>query len=152
MKLFFNALSIYIGMIVLGIVAYLMQEYGYIKHIWDIWGVIDTSSAVALALLAAVAYYEYIKGDDVIKIYFQTGNKKIDTKLSLLRKEFSRSELLGLLGMVQKDQKERYKLAYFQNPEILKEIQKIQKGDGKEFIIKIEDDEKENFNITDTSI
>ncbi len=148
MKLFFNALSIYIFILLLGVIAYLMQKYGYINHIWDIWGVIDTSSAVALAILAGFAYYEYIKGDDVIKIYFLTDTGKIDTKLSLLRKEFSRSELLGLLGMVQKDQDKRYKLSYFQNPKTLKKIQEIQKGNGKEIIIKLQKKELEYFNLS----
>ena len=147
MKLFTNTLGLYIVIFIFGILAYYLQELNIVKGIWDFWGVLDTSSAVALALLAFFAYYNYTKEDDVIKIYFEINRNKIDSNLSLLRKEFSRSEILGLLGMIQKDQEKRFKLAYFQNPEILKAIQKIQKGEGKEFTIKLQEDEKRYFNF-----
>ncbi len=147
MKLFTNTLGLYIVIFIFGILAYYLQELNIVKGIWDFWGVLDTSSAVALALLAFFAYYNYTKEDDVIKIYFEINGDKIDSNLSLLRKEFSRSEILGLLGMIQKDQEKRFKLAYFQNPEILKAIQKIQKGEGKEFTIKLQEDEKRYFNF-----
>jgi len=146
-KLFTNTLGLYIVIFIFGILAYYLQELNIVKGIWDFWGVLDTSSAVALALLAFFAYYNYTKEDDVIKIYFEINRNKIDSNLSLLRKEFSRSEILGLLGMIQKDQEKRFKLAYFQNPEILKAIQKIQKGEGKEFTIKLQEDEKRYFNF-----
>jgi len=145
---FFNILTIYLITFVLGIAAYYLQEAKIVNHIWDYWGVIDTSSAVALALLAAVAYWEYIKGEDKIKIYFLVDGKKVDTKLSLLRKDFSRSELMGVLGMIQKDQDKRFKISYFQNPAILEDIQKIQKGDGDEFIIELKQEEFEKFNLS----
>ena len=147
MKSFLNILTVYIGTFALGIVAYYLQEAKMVEHIWDYWGVVDTSSAVALAILAGFAYWEYIKGENTIKIYFLANGKKIDTGLSLLRKDFSRSELLGLLGMVQVDPEKRYKLKYFQNPEILKEIQKIQKGQSREFTIELADDELKYFKL-----
>ncbi len=146
-KSLFNILTLYVFILLLGIMAFYAQKYHYIEHIWDCWSVIDTASAVALATLAIIAYYEYIKGKDVIKLYFLVGDKKIDTNLSLLRKDFSRSELLGILGMIQKNPKERFKISYFKNPEILNKIQMIQKGQGKEFIIKLEEDELSFFDI-----
>lgn len=142
-----NILTIYLIVFAFGIAAYYLQEAKIVEHIWDYWGVVDTSSAVALALLAVAAYWEYIKGEDKIKIYFLVDNKKIDTKLSLLRKDFSRSELMGVLGMIQKDQDKRFKISYFQNPAILEEIQKIQKGNGEEFSIKLSKDEFDKFKL-----
>ena len=147
MKSFLNSLTVYIVIVVLGIGAYYLQNAKNVEHIWDYWGVLDTSSAVALAILAGLAYWDYIKGENIIKIYFLVNGKKIDTGLSLLRKDFSRSELLGILGMIKLDPKERYKLLYFQNPTILKEIQKIQKGKGNEFTIELEDDELKYFKL-----
>ena len=145
---FFNILTLYLIIFALGIAAYFLQEAKIVKHIWDYWGVIDTSSAVALALLAVLAYWEYLKGEDKIKIYFLVDGKKIDTKLSLLRKDFSRSELMGILGMIQIEQDKRFKIGYFQNPAILEEIQKIQKGKGEEFIIELKQEEFEKFNLS----
>ena len=147
MKSFLNSLTVYIVIVVLGIGAYYLQNAKNVEHIWDYWGVLDTSSAVALAILAGVAYWDYIKGENIIKIYFLVNGKKIETGLSLLRKDFSRSELLRILGMIKLDPKERYKLLYFQNPTILKEIQKIQKGEGNEFTIELEDDELKYFKL-----
>jgi len=147
MKTFFNILTLYISTFGLGIAVYFLQELKVIDKIWDYWGVIDTSSAVALAVLAGLAYWEFIKGEHTIKIYFLVDGKKIDTGLSLLRKDFSRSELLGLLGMIKIDPKQRFKLSYFQNPSILKDIQQIQKGYGDEFTIEIKKEDLKDFNI-----
>ncbi len=140
-------LFVYIVILLLGIVSYYLQSSHLVEHIWDYWGVVDTSSAVALAILAGVAYYEYVKGDNEIKIYFKIGKKEIDTKLSILRKEFSRSEILGLLGMIQKDPQHRFKLAYFQDTSVLKDIQEIQKGNGKKLMIKLQKNEFDYFDI-----
>jgi len=138
------ALFTYIFIVILCIFAKLFLP----EDIWDWFGVADTSSAIALAILAGWGYYEYVKSEDEIKIIFDVAGKKIDTGLSILRKECTRSELMGVLGMIQKNQKEKYKLAYMKDKNILKQLHKIQKGKDKEFILKISEDELKQFDIS----
>ena len=115
----------------------------------EFYSVFDVSSAVALSILAFFGYVEYIKSEDVIKILFDVEGEIKDTKLSTLRKDFSRAELLGLLGMIQKDPKKRYHINSLQDPsKLLNEIQEIQKGwRKKEFVIKMTKKEFEDFSI-----
>jgi len=138
-----STLFAYIALIIIGIVVYI-APFNLDKKIWNWWEVLDTSSAVALAVIAFFVYIEHIRGEDVIKIYFRVDNEDKDTKLSLLRKHFSRSEVNGLLRMIQKDNGS-YKIASFQDPKILQDIQDIQKGKDKKFIIKVTKKELEQF-------
>ncbi len=142
-----KSLAIYVLIIIIGLLVFYFTGTDNKDNLWNWFGAFDTSSAVAVAILAMFVYYEYIKQEESIKIYFLENGKKIDTGLSLLRKEFSRSEILGLLGMIQKDPEKRFNLSYFQNPDILKDIQKIQKGDGDEFTITLKKDELKYFDI-----
>jgi len=135
-------LAIFFIVIGLGVGAKLYWPTG-----WEWFGVIDTASAVALALLALFGYVEYIRMEDKVKIAFDLNGQKIDTGLSLLRKNFTRSELLGVLGMIQKEQKGRFNLSFFQEPASLDAIQQIQKGKAKEFHIPLQPNEIEQFRI-----
>ena len=122
------------------------------SNIWSFFEVIDTSTAVALSVLAFLAYKEYIKEEDEIELKIAIYQKDrydkpikiIDfseiagNKIKILRKEVSRGEILGLLGMFQKDTGKRYTLS--DNVLILlllDELKKIQKGDKNECIIPI---------------
>jgi len=122
------------------------------NNIWSFFEVIDTSTAVALSVLAFLAYKEYIKEEDEIELKIAIYQKNrydepikiIDfseiagNKIKILRKEVSRGEILGLLGMFQKNSGKRYnlsdnKLILF----LLDELKQIQKGDKSECIIPI---------------
>ena len=147
MKLFkYKELAIYVGVFLLGIVVFILSKLKL--DLWDIWEAIDTSSAVALAVLAGITYYQYQKNEDEIKIIFDVEGDRKDVGLSLLRKDFSRSELNGLLRSLLKDQRQ-FKIESFKNiPELLKDIQQIQKGEGDEFIIKLTKGELEQFDLS----
>jgi len=122
------------------------------SNIWSFFEVIDTSTAVALSVLAFLAYKKYIKEEDEIELKIAIYQKDrydkpikiIDfseiagNKIKILRKEVSRGEILGLLGMFQKDTGKRYTLS--DNVLILlllDELKQIQKGNKKECIIPI---------------
>jgi amino acid permease len=116
----------------------------FFPPIWNWFGVVDTASAVALAVLAFLGYSEFIRSEEAVKIFFEIDGKEYDTGLSLLRKNFTRSEVMGVLGMIQKNQ-ERYKLSFFQDKSILKKLQDIQTGKEKKFLIKMNKEEAKNF-------
>ena len=88
-----------------------------------------------------------IKSEDVIKIYFRVNNQLIYTNLSILRKDCKRSEILGILGMIQKDGKSRFDIKSLKNPKILNEFQNIQKGKSDKLVIDLLQDELKIFHI-----
>jgi hypothetical protein len=135
---------IFVGIFILIVVFGIFSKI-YYPAIWDWFGVIDTASAVAIATLVGYGYIEFITSEQAVKIIFEIDGKKYDTGLSLLRKNFTRSEVMGVLGMIQKEQK-RYNLSFFQDKSVLKKLQKIQTGKGKEFIIKMSEEEAKQFN------
>jgi len=121
-------LAIYLAVIIAGAVA-----AGFFPTLWHWFGILDTASAVALAILAFFGYLEFVRSEDAIKIYFDTDDREIDTHLSILRKNFTRGELMGVLGMIQKDTKTRFEIQSLKDISILEEIQKVQKSTRKSF-------------------
>ncbi len=142
MKVFkrYLPLIIFVGITLIG----LLISY-YFESVWEFWANLDSAFAVALGVLAFMGYLEYIKSEDEIKIYFETNGRKIDTGLSILRKDCTRREVLGILGMIQKDPKERFNIKYMKNKELLKRLHAIQKGNGLELIIPLSEDELGQF-------
>lgn len=139
-------LIIFVGLTIVGV--FINFEEGDNSKIWHLWATVDVSLAVSLGVMALLAYWEFITSEDEVEIYFQAKEKKIDTGLSLLRKNCSRSEIMGILGMIRINDRENYTIAYFKDKKILKDLHHIQKGKDIEFIIPISGDELEQFNLT----
>ena len=123
--------------------------FGEESSVWQLWQVVDTSFAIALGVLAFFGYKEFMLSQDEIKIYFKVEGKTIDTGLSLLRKDFSRSEVLGILGMIQCHPKERFDLHASREQWFLEDIQTIQKGKKKVFVLPMSMAEFEQFEVFD---
>jgi uncharacterized protein (UPF0333 family) len=126
------------------------------------WGFIlalDTSTAIALAVLAFSAYMEYAKGEDEIKLKFEVldekGNilfikdiKSDNKDITILRKNLSRAEILGVMGMIQKTSTEKFEIDNKTQIKLLKRINEIQKGNKKEFLIPVlKENYDEYFNL-----
>jgi len=142
-----NRILIVFGLIVVfGIfIRYFIGENSFL---WALYGVLDTASAVALASLAFLGYMEYSKSENKIKIYFKVDDQEpIDTKLSILRKNFSRSEVFGLLGMIQKDAKGRFDISYSRDKTMLDALHAVQRGDTDSFVIPISNEELMQFDM-----
>lgn len=114
---------------------------------WDFWQTVDVAFAVALGVMAFLAYGEFIKSEDEINIYFKVDGIEHDTGLSLLRKDCTRGEILGVLGMMQRTTKERFSFDAQKLPMLLKEIQEIQKGNQHKVLVDMSTDEFEQFVI-----
>ena len=140
-------LIFYVGVILLGAII-----ANFFPNLWHWFSILDTASAVALAILAFFGYLEFVRSEDAIKIFFDTDGEIIDTKLSILRKNFTRGELMGVLGMIQKDSKKRFEIQSLKEIAILDKIQHIQKTKDKEFHIKVTDEELSKFHIIDKSL
>lgn len=114
---------------------------------WDFWENIDSAFAVALGIMAFLAYKEFIKSEDEIKIYFNVDGVEIDTGLSLLRKDCTRGEILGILGMLQTETKTRFDISPKRVYALLKEVQEIQKGHKDKTVVDMTADEYEQFDL-----
>jgi len=77
------------------------------------------------------------KQNEEIKIYFQIKQTKeeIDTKLKIIRKHFTRGELLGVLGMIQNNSGNRFNLEELKNRDFLDEIIDVQNGEDDKITI-----------------
>jgi len=141
----YNVLGLFIVLSFAGVATFFF--FGEESRIWQLWQVVDTSFAIALGVLAFFSYKEFMLSKDEIKIYFKIGNEMIDTGLSLLRKDFSRSEVLGILGMIQRHPKERFDLHASREQWFLEDIQAIQKGKKKIFVLSMSKDEFIQFEV-----
>ncbi len=115
---------------------------------WSFFSKLDTATAIALATLGFLAYREYSKSMDEVRILLNVeGEELVDTKLKVLRKDISRSEILGILGMVQNDPTKRFNNSELQKKEklleFLKQIREAQKGERDTLEVPIS---REDFN------
>lgn len=140
-----RVLIFFVCMTIVGVlIRFLAGEKSWL---WHLWSIIDVSFAVSLGAMAFVAYREMIKFEDEIIIYFEVEGKKIDTGLSLLRKDCTRSEIQGILGMILHDSSKRYNISYMKHRQFLKALHKVQKGKGKSFTMPLSQDEFEQFEM-----
>ncbi len=79
---------------------------------WGIWSSVDVAFAVALGVLAFFAYREMLSEEDAIALSFtivdDPERDPIPLGISLLRKNCTRSEILGILGMIQTNTQQRF--------------------------------------------
>lgn len=124
---------------------------GYVSNhnswLWKFWETVDVAFDVALGVMAFVAYKEFIRSEDEIKIYFNVEGQEIETGLSLLRKDCSRGEILGILGMMQKETKKRFSLETRRVPVLLKELQEIQKGNAHKIVVDMTQEEFKQYDL-----
>lgn len=136
---------IFLLITLMGIILYLYDKDGLG---WKVVNIIGIATTLSLSGLAFMAYLDYAKGEDTIRIYFKTEKiPKIYTKLYTQRKHFTRGEAMGLLGMIYNGEG-RFNLSDFnKNTEILKRFQAIQNGNADELIIVTDEKELKQFNI-----
>ena len=146
----YGVLIVFMAMTLLGlIVAYGVGEK---SSLWKLWSIVDVAFSVALGVMAFLAYREFIKSEDEIKIYFKVDGKEIETGLSLLRKDCSRGEILGILGMMQKESAKRFSIETSRVPVLLKEIQEIQKGNEEKIVVDMTQEEFEQYDLDSLKI
>ena len=147
MKFFrrYFVLVVFVGLTIVGVgIRFVAGANSWLS---GLWGVVDVSLAVSLGVMAFLAYKELIRSEDEVRIYFWVDDEEIDTQLSILRKDFTRGELMGILGMIQRNPKQRYIIKELSNKKILTEIHSIQKGKELRFVLRVESVELEQFNL-----
>jgi len=141
----YNILIIFIAVTLLGLfIRYITHANSWI---WELWSVLDVSFAVALGVLAFEGYREFIKSEDEVPIYFRVKDKLTPTGLSLLRRDCTRGEILGVLGMMQRTTTKRFSFDTRELPLLLQEVQAVQKGDKDIFVVEMTPEEFEQFEL-----
>ena len=98
-------------------------------------GALDAGSAVALAVLAYLAYQEMRHDDDwiTVVIHYPDGREPLKVDNAFQREDCSRSELQGILGVVHGSG--RYEIAYMSSAELRAEIKRVKTSTAQELII-----------------
>jgi len=145
MKYLKSPLAIFLAVLISGL--FIRYFFGENSAVWSFWSVLDTSSAVALAVMAFFAYKNMLRDEDEIELYFKVQNKTYPINLKLLRKDCTRGEILGLLGQLQRKTTNRFHFNPKNLKSFLQEINKVQKGKEKKLFIPIEQQEFEQFDL-----
>lgn len=93
--------------------------------------------------------YNHFRQNQKIQIYFLLDGKEeiFLENISIIRKHITRSEILGMLGVIQKNSKERYNIEYLSEAKFFEDLYNIQKGGSQKLLIEVSADELEQFNI-----
>lgn len=85
-----------------------------------------------------------------VQICFNHMGQKLPLDLGIMRKHISRAEVMGILGVIQKDSRDKYNIDYLSTPEFMENIFRIQKGELDEILIEVSSKELEQFNVENT--
>ena len=141
----YRVLILFVSITLLG---WLIHLFSASNGSWlKLWGALDVSFAVSMGVIAFFAYLEFIRAEDEIKIYFDVEGELKDTRLSLLRKDCTRSEINGILTMPLKDGVRFHDLKYMKNRELLQDLHAIQKGKNDRFVMPMSAVEFEQFEL-----
>ena len=112
----------------------------------ETWGFIDALITIATVLGVFYGLYKNWLQSQEVALYFKTEDgKKKKLPITLIRKNVTRSEVSGLLGMLQKNSKDRHNIHFMTTEEYFKRLHTIQNENIKELIIDVSDDEIKQF-------
>jgi len=113
----------------------------------DIWASVDAGFTIVSIIITFGTFIMVIKNylnnkkqTDKIEIIINRNNCLETLPTFVLRKDFTRSEVFGILGAL--DSNSKFDIKYTSDAQFIENIFNIQKGVGKELIIKIEDEDK----------
>ena len=140
-----KVLILFVSITVMGLLIHLFSnaDGSWLK----LWGALDVSFAVSMGVIAFLAYLEFIRAEYEIKIYFDVEGELKDTRLSLLRKDCTRSEINGILTMPLKTGVRFHDLKYMKNRELLQDLHAIQKGKRDRLVMPMSAVEFEQFEL-----
>jgi len=133
--------------VLFGIGVLVRYLFGTQSTLWDLWNTVDISFAVALGILAFIAYRDIVREKDQIRLIFDVkGEAQIDTGLCLLRKDCTRSEVIGVIKMFKKsDAPLQYDVKHLHT--LLNELNRVQSGKAGKLYIPVHPEEMVQFNL-----
>lgn len=85
-------------------------------------------------------FYRNLRQNKFILLYIEKNGVKESLDIEIKRKEFSRSELNGVLGALEKDGK--FNIDYFSTKEFFDQLNDVQKSKKEEFVIYLSNSDK----------
>jgi len=152
MKIFqqYKVLVIFSVLFVVGLLV--RYIYGENSLLWKMWSSVDISFAVVLGILAFIAYRDLVRDQEQVRLVFNVENKReVDTGLCLLRKNCTRGEVIGILGMMKRQNKTSFKYDSSHLHNLLDEINRVQIGRNTKLFIIINEDEFNEFALSLTT-
>ncbi len=108
-----------------------------------VYAALDVASAVALATLAFMVYFKYGKQLQAVTIFIEKEGEEIELPIKIIRKNFTRSELSGVLRAL--DKKDKFDIAYMSTITYFQDIEDVQEGKKDSFIIKLGKEDQFEF-------
>lgn len=104
------------------------------------WTFIDACVTALTLGLVIINWYQNYKQNKQITIYILHNGVKTKLPIKLIRKNFTRAELFGVLGAFDKDSK--FTIAHTASVEFFEDIEKIQNASKDEICIIISENDK----------
>ncbi|WP_457608177.1 hypothetical protein [Nitratifractor sp.] len=146
MRRLFNALSLFVVLTIGGLsIRYFL---GPQSVVWSFWSSLDISFAVALGVLAFVAYRDMLREEDEVLLLFDVEGETVDTGLCLLRRDCTRSEIIGVVAMMQRRTDGRFHYDSSHLHDLLQEINRVQKGKARSLRIPLSREEFAQFALS----
>lgn len=112
--------------------------FGFINE--NIWTNIDAFITILTFLVVLYSWYQSYKQIKQIKIFIIDKGQSIELPIKLLRRNFTRAELFGILGAFEKDSK--FNIEYTSTIEFFENIQNIQNAKSNEMTVIITEKDK----------
>jgi hypothetical protein len=99
----------------------------------------------------ARAKLEENRQDRKVKVILHSDSREFELPFELRRMEFSRAEVCGRIGMIpMKEKGKRYSIKFLNDPEFLRELNRISDSRGDEtLVIRCSEDEINQFDISE---
>lgn len=99
-------------------------------------------------IFVAYKWWQDRKQGEKVTISFSLNGREICLEnISIIRRHITRSEILGMLGVIQKNSKERYNIDYLSDARFFEDLYAVQKGKLNKLVIDVTGDEIEQFNV-----
>lgn len=106
----------------------------------NIWANIDAGITILTLGLVFYSWYQSFKQNKQIKIFIIDNGQTIELPIKLLRRNFTRAELFGILGAFEKDSK--FNIEYTSTIDFFENIENIQNAKSNEITIIITEKDK----------
>ncbi|EAJ6142276.1 hypothetical protein BVH42_04145 [Campylobacter lari] len=92
-------------------------------------------------LIVVLSFKQKLKENNEITIILQTNSQSKTLPVKILRRNFTRAELLGYLG-IYNNSTQNFNIAYLTEPQFMQDVLNIQKGKANSITIFIREDDK----------
>ena len=114
----------------------------------ETWTFIDALITIITVIGVFYGLYKNYRQSQKVEIFFKKKDGEVKRiPISLTRKNATRSEISGLLGMLQKDSKKRHNIDYMTREDYFNDLYKLQEAKISKLYIEVSDEELDQFKL-----